>query len=236
MQETSLTKMRYIAKAITEFKQTGKPVVAIGEHYKQSQYYLSSYADTIYMAPDGGVMLQGYGTYSLYYKSLLEKLNVNTHVFRVGTYKSFVEPYTLDGMSDAAREANSVWLNQLWGAYTSDVAANREIDASVMTPKLDTLIEQFKAVDGDWAQLNLNQGLVDELLSRPALRQRLMDLFGDNKEHSFNQISYYDYQPTVNDPMIAPEGDELDPTASVNQVAVVVASGASWMVLSKTTM
>ena len=226
MQETSLTKMRYIAKAITEFKQTGKPVVAIGEHYKQSQYYLSSYADTIYMAPDGGVMLQGYGTYSLYYKSLLEKLNVNTHVFRVGTYKSFVEPYTLDGMSDAAREANSVWLNQLWGAYTSDVAANREIDASVMTPKLDTLIEQFKAVDGDWAQLNLNQGLVDELLSRPALRQRLMDLFGDNKEHSFNQISYYDYQPTVKDPMIAPEGDELDPTAPVNQVAVVVASGA----------
>ncbi|MGF1686258.1 signal peptide peptidase SppA [Photobacterium japonica] len=226
MQETSLTKMRYIAKAIEEFKQTGKPVVAIGEHYKQSQYYLSSYADTVFMAPDGGVMLQGYGTYSLYYKTLLEKLNVNTHVFRVGTYKSFVEPYTLDGMSDAAREANGVWLNQLWDAYTSDVANNRQIETSVMTPELDQLIEQFKAVDGDWAQLNLSQGMVDELLSRPALRQRLIDLFGDNNEHSFNQISYYDYQPTLNDPMTSQDGDALDPEAEIQHIAVVVASGA----------
>ncbi len=129
MSETSLTKMRYIAKALEEFKQAGKPVYAVGDNYKQSQYYLSSYADKVFMSADGGVLLTGYGSYSLYYKSLLEKLDVNTHVFRVGTYKSFVEPYTRNGMSAEAREANTVWLNQLWGgAYTTDVAKNRQIE------------------------------------------------------------------------------------------------------------
>ncbi|MGF1723403.1 signal peptide peptidase SppA [Photobacterium nomapromontoriensis] len=217
MPETSLTKLRYIAKAIEEFKQTGKPVYAYGDNYKQSQYYLSSYADTIFMSPDGGVLLQGYGTYSLYYKSLLEKLKINTHVFRVGTYKSFVEPYTLNGMSDAAREANTVWLNQLWNAFTSDVARNRSIDTAVISPDLDNFIEQFKAVDGDFAKLNLDMGLVDELITRPQLSQKMIEAFGSDGNHSFNKISYYEYLPTLL-PTEIPTSD--------NQIAVVVASGA----------
>ncbi|MBY5943731.1 signal peptide peptidase SppA [Photobacterium rosenbergii] len=216
MSETNLTKLRYIAKALEEFKESGKPVYAIGDHYKQSQYYLSSYADKVFMSPDGGVMLTGYGSYTLYYKSLFEKLNVNTHVFRVGTYKSFVEPYTLDGMSDEAREANTAWLNQLWGAYTSDVAKNRQIDASTLTPELDQFVVELKSVDGDFAKLSEKMGLVDELVNRPQLRKQLIDAFGENDDHSFNQISYYDYQPTIGDIQLP----------SDNQIAVVVASGA----------
>ena len=107
------------------------------------------------MSPDGGVLLTGYGSYSLYYKSLLEKLNVNTHVFRVGTYKSFVEPYTRDNMSAEAREANTVWLNQLWSAYTADVAKNRHIDAATLTPELDSFVEQLRTVKGDFAKLSI---------------------------------------------------------------------------------
>lgn len=216
MAETNLTKLRYIAKAIDEFKQAGKPVYAIGDNYKQSQYYLSSYADKVFMSPDGGVLLTGYGSYSLYYKSLLEKLDVNTHVFRVGTYKSFVEPYTRDGMSTEAREANTIWLNQLWGAYTSDVAKNRHIDATALTPELDSFVEQLKAVNGDFAKLSLEMGLVDELINRPLLSQKLIEQFGSDGDNSFNQISYYDYQPTLfNRDLPSP-----------NQIAVVVASGA----------
>ncbi|MGF1683356.1 signal peptide peptidase SppA [Photobacterium minamisatsumaniensis] len=216
MSETNLTKLRYIAKAIEEFKQAGKPVYAVGDNYKQSQYYLSSYADKVFMSPDGGILLTGYGRYSLYYKTLLEKLDVNTHVFRVGTYKSFVEPYTLDGMSDEAREANTVWLNQLWRAYTTDVAKNRNIDASVLTPELDNFIAQLKDVGGDFAQLSLQMGLVDELVNRPQLRQQLIDTFGSDGDNSFKQVSYYDYQPTI-------QSTDLP---SENQIAVVVASGA----------
>ncbi|MGF1700545.1 signal peptide peptidase SppA [Photobacterium makurazakiensis] len=216
MSETNLTKLRYIAKAIEEFKQAGKPVYAVGDNYKQSQYYLSSYADKVFMSPDGGILLTGYGRYSLYYKSLLEKLDVNTHVFRVGTYKSFVEPYTLDGMSDEAREANTVWLNQLWQAYTTDVAKNRNIDASALTPDLDNFIAQLQDVGGDFAQLSLQMGLVDELINRPQLRQHLIDTFGSDGDNSFKQVSYYDYQPTI-------QSTDLP---SENQIAVVVASGA----------
>ncbi len=216
MAGTNLTKLRYIAKAINEFKEAGKPVYAFGDNFSQSQYYLASYADKVFMSPDGGVLLTGYGSYTLYYKSLLDKLDVNTHVFRVGTYKSFVEPYTRDSMSDAAREANTAWLNQLWGAYTQDVAANRQIEASALSPELDDFVKQLKAVNGDFAKLTLNMGLVDELVSRPLLLQKLVDAFGSDDNDSFKQISYYDYMPTV---MPA----ELP---SSNKIAIVVASGA----------
>lgn len=128
MPETNLTKLRYIAKAINEFKASGKPVFAVGDFYNQSQYYLASYADKIYLAPDGAVLLKGYSAYSMYYKTLLEKLDVTTHVFRVGTYKSAIEPFVRDDMSDAARESASRWLTQLWSAYVDDVAANRQIE------------------------------------------------------------------------------------------------------------
>ncbi|MEZ8094596.1 signal peptide peptidase SppA [Photobacterium swingsii] len=216
MAGTNLTKLRYIAKAINEFKEAGKPVYAFGDNFSQSQYYLASYADKVFMSPDGGVLLTGYGSYTLYYKSLLDKLDVNTHVFRVGTYKSFVEPYTRDSMSDPAREANTAWLNQLWGAYTQDVATNRQIDAKALSPKLDDFITQLKAVNGDFAKLTLNMGLVDELVSRPQLLQNLVDAFGSDDNDSFKHISYYDYMPTVV-PTDLP---------SSNKIAVVVASGA----------
>ncbi|MDO6707101.1 signal peptide peptidase SppA [Photobacterium sp. 1_MG-2023] len=216
MPETNLTKLRYIAKAIEEFKQAGKPVYAVGDHYRQSQYYLASYADKVFLSPDGGVLLTGYGSYSLYYKSLLEKLDVTTHVFRVGTYKSFVEPYTRDNMSDAAREANTAWLNQMWQAYTQDVARNRQIDASVLTPDVPDLVEALKGVQGDFARLSQKMGLVDELVSRTQLRQQFIKEFGSDGDHGFNQISYYDYLPTVASPF----------GPSKNGIAVVVASGA----------
>ncbi len=133
--ETNLTKLRYIAKALNEFKATGKPIYAVGDFYNQSQYYLASYATKVFLSPDGGVLLKGYSAYSLYYKTLLEKLDVNTHVFRVGTYKSAIEPFIRDDMSDAAKESASRWLGQLWGAYVDDVSNNRQIDAKTLEPK-----------------------------------------------------------------------------------------------------
>lgn len=214
MSETSLTKLRYIAKAINEFKATGKKVYAIGGHYNQSQYYLASYADEIFMAPDGAVLLRGYGTYNLYFKDLLQKLDITTHVFRVGTYKSFVEPYTRTDMFEQAKEANAVWLNQLWGAFVDDVASNRGIDANTLSPSTETLLENLKAVDGDFAKLSQSMGLVDELLTRQQIRRKLSEVFGSDGDDSFNYVSIYDYAPLS---FTIPKAD---------QIAVVVASGA----------
>ncbi|HIF9223986.1 TPA: signal peptide peptidase SppA [Photobacterium damselae] len=216
MPETSLTKLRYIAKAITDFKQSGKPVYAYGDNFSQSQYYLASYADKVFMSPDGAILLTGYGSYTLYYKSLLEKLDVTTHVFRVGTYKSAIEPYIRDNMSDAAKEANIVWLNQLWQAYTSDVAKNRNIDAAELTPKLPDFIAALKSVDGDFAKLSVKLGLVDSLMTHPEMTQEFEKTFGTDQDHNFNQISYYDYLASLTDINVP----------SKNKIAVVIASGA----------
>ncbi|MCG3810643.1 signal peptide peptidase SppA [Photobacterium damselae] len=216
MPETSLTKLRYIAKAITDFKQSGKPVYAYGDNFSQSQYYLASYADKVFMSPDGAILLTGYGSYTLYYKSLLEKLDVTTHVFRVGTYKSAIEPYIRDNMSDAAKEANTVWLNQLWQAYTNDVAKNRNIDAAELTPKLPDFIAALKSVDGDFAKLSVKLGLVDSLMTHPEMTQEFEKTFGTDQDHNFNQISYYDYLASLTDINVP----------SKNKIAVVIASGA----------
>ncbi|HIF9537349.1 signal peptide peptidase SppA [Photobacterium damselae] len=216
MPETSLTKLRYIAKAITDFKQSGKPVYAYGDNFSQSQYYLASYADKVFMSPDGAILLTGYGSYTLYYKSLLEKLDVTTHVFRVGTYKSAIEPYIRDNMSDAAKEANTVWLNQLWQAYTGDVAKNRNIDAAELTPKLPDFIAALKSVDGDFAKLSIKLGLVDSLMTHPEMTQEFEKTFGTDQDHNFNQISYYDYLASLTDINVP----------SKNKIAVVIASGA----------
>jgi len=197
MPETNLTKLRYIAKAINEFKSSGKPVYAVGDFYNQSQYYLASYADKIYLAPDGAVLLKGYSAYSMYYKTLLEKLEVSTHVFRVGTYKSAIEPFIRDDMSDEARESASRWLTQLWSAYLDDVATNRQIEIAALTPSMDEFVAQLKAVGGDLAALSQQVGLVDELATRQQMRQALSQTFGSDGKDSYNAISYYEYLASI---------------------------------------
>ncbi|EJC6991885.1 signal peptide peptidase SppA [Vibrio parahaemolyticus] len=214
--ETNLTKLRYIAKALNEFKASGKPVYAVGDFYNQSQYYLASYADKVYMAPDGGVLIKGYSAYSMYYKTLLEKLDVSTHVFRVGTYKSAIEPFIRDDMSDAAKESATRWVTQLWSAFVDDVTTNRNINAKVLNPTMKELLTEMKSVDGDLAQLAVKMGLVDELATRQDIRTLFAKEFGSDGKDSYNAISYYDYLATI----------RPDYTLANHDIAVVVASGA----------
>ncbi|EIU6825946.1 signal peptide peptidase SppA [Vibrio parahaemolyticus] len=214
--ETNLTKLRYIAKALNEFKASGKPVYAVGDFYNQSQYYLASYADKVYMAPDGGVLIKGYSAYSMYYKTLLEKLDVSTHVFRVGTYKSAIEPFIRDDMSDAAKESATRWVTQLWSAFVDDVKTNRNINAKVLNPTMEELLTEMKSVDGDLAQLAVKMGLVDELATRQDIRTLFAKEFGSDGKDSYNAISYYDYLATI----------RPDYTLANHDIAVVVASGA----------
>lgn len=216
MPETNLTKLRYIAKALNEFKASGKPIYAAGEFYNQSQYYLASYADKIYLAPDGAVLIKGFSAYSMYYKTLLEKLDVNTHVFRVGTYKSAIEPFVRDDMSDAAKESASRWLGQLWGAYVDDVTTNRQVSAKTLNPTMEEFLGLLKEQDGDLAALSLELGLVDELATRQQVRADLTEVFGSNGEDSYNYVDYYEYQTTMK-----PKFD-----LSQDDIAIVVASGA----------
>ncbi|WP_159564511.1 signal peptide peptidase SppA [Budvicia diplopodorum] len=209
--------LRYIGKALKEFRDSGKPVYAVGDSYTQSQYYLASFANKIYLSPQGTVMLQGIATNNLYYKSLLEKLKVTTNIFRVGTFKSAVEPMIRDDMSPEARKADSRWVNALWSNYLTDVAANRNISTVTLYPTMDVLIKQLKDNDGNTASLALKNKLVDELASRPEVEKRLTKDFGWNSENkNFNFTSIYNYQ--------VPE--TVKEQAATSEISVIFANGA----------
>lgn len=186
--------MQYIGKALREFRDSGKPVYARGDYYNQSQYYLASFANKIWLSPQGGVDLRGFATNTLYYKSLLEKLKVSTYVFRVGTYKSAVEPYLRDNMSPAAREADSLWIGELWQNFITTIAANRQITSQQAFPGAQLMLDNLKKLNGDTAQYALDNKLVDELAPNAQIDQALIKQFGWNKENKdFSATSIYDY-------------------------------------------
>ncbi|CNF93809.1 signal peptide peptidase SppA [Yersinia frederiksenii] len=206
--------LQYIGKALREFRDTGKPIYAIGDSYNQTQYYLASFANKIYLSPQGAVDLHGFASNNLYYKSLLEKLKVTTNIFRVGTYKSAVEPMIRDDMSPAAREADSRWIGGLWQNYLTAVSANRQLTPEQLFPGAAGVISGLQAADGSPAQYALTSKLVDQLASRPEMETELVKTFGwDKKNNDFNYVSIYDYQPTP-----APQQGE--------QIAVLFANGA----------
>jgi protease-4 len=206
--------LQYIGKALREFRDSGKPIYARGDSYSQAQYYLASFANKITLSPQGTVDLHGFATNSLYYKTLLDKLKVSSHVFRVGTYKSAVEPFLRDDMSPAARDADSRWVGELWQNYVNTLAANRQITANQVFPGAQGVLDGLNKVGGDSAQYAKDNKLVDELASPSVVDQQLVKTFGWDKEaKDYNGTSIYDY-PLKN-----------TPTTDGN-IAVIVANGA----------
>ncbi|EKS7267341.1 signal peptide peptidase SppA [Salmonella enterica subsp. enterica serovar Derby] len=206
--------MRYIGKALREFRDSGKPVFAVGENYSQGQYYLASFANKIWLSPQGQVDLHGFATNGLYYKTLLDKLKVSTHVFRVGTYKSAVEPFIRDDMSPAAREADSRWIGELWQNYLHTVSANRQISPQQLFPGAQAIIDGLTSVGGDTAKYALDHKLVDALASSADVEKALTKQFGWCKtENNYRAISYYDYSLKT-------------PADTGGTIAVIFANGA----------
>ena len=214
----SLDKMQLIGAAIEEFKASGKKVLAYGGYYGQGQYYLASYADEISLSPMGAVILEGYGSYPMYYKNALEKLKINTHVFRVGTYKSAVEPFLRNDMSDEAKEANVAWLNELWSDYKQQVAARRGFAADNFDETYAALLEKLQAAEGDLSQYAVNAGLVDNIKTREAFRRDLIAIVGENDEHTYNHVTFGDYAD-----LVIPSQQFDNPLT--DKVAIVVARG-----------
>ncbi|EBY1096197.1 signal peptide peptidase SppA [Salmonella enterica subsp. enterica serovar Sandiego] len=206
--------MRYIGKALREFRDSGKPIFAVGENYSQGQYYLASFANKIWLSPQGQVDLHGFATNGLYYKTLLDKLKVSTHVFRVGTYKSAVEPFIRDDMSPAAREADSRWIGELWQNYLHTVSANRQISPQQLFPGAQAIIDGLTSVGGDTAKYALDHKLVDALASNADVEKALTKQFGWSKtENNYRAISYYDYSLKT-------------PADTGGTIAVIFANGA----------
>ncbi len=215
-----LTKLRDVAKALDDFKSAGKQIIALGDYYTQGQYYLASYANKVWLNPQGAVLIEGYGRYPLYFKAALDKLKITQHIFRVGTFKSAVEPYMRNDMSDAAKEANKQWLAELWQIYKEDVAKQRGFAIDNFDETAEQLVNKFAKNNNNFAEYALNYHWVDALKTREEIRNELIAIVGENKKKTgFSQVNYKDYLSTIEQPTLPL------PHKNIDKVAIIVAKG-----------
>ena len=219
MGSAATSKLADIGEALIRFKTGGKPIYAFGDYYGQQQYYLAAHADFLYLHPMGGVALTGFGIYRNYFKSALEKLMIQFHVFRVGTYKSALEPFLRDDMSEYAKKANLSWLSVLWDTYAESIAELRGLPPEAVDDYINNVSENLSLVKGDTAQLALNHGLVDALKTRDEVREELITLVGeDEDEMTINKIQFEDYLAAIK-----PQQEQTRDDTS--KVGVIVAKG-----------
>lgn len=217
MGKAGLNQLETIGRAINEFKKTGKKVIANEDYYTQSQYLLASYADTILLNPMGGVDIHGIGVYKLYFKDAIDSLKINYNIFKVGTYKSALEPFTRTDMSSQDQQQNEVWLSKLWQGYGNIVRDNRKISSFQLRNYTNNISDELKKVSGNAAQLALNVGLVDKVVTRSQAKFFLMNLV-DNYEDTLPVTSTKTYLTGIT-PSYSPD------STTTQSIGVIVAEG-----------
>lgn len=187
----SLGRLAELRAAIERFRAAGKPVYAWGERFTQGQYFLASAADRVHVSPDGAVLLAGLARYQNYFKSALDKIGVKVHVFRVGAYKSFGEPFTRDEMSEEDRQSTLDLLTGLWGQMRQTVEKSRKLTPEALTDYVQRYPDHLARTRGDAAQAALDAGLVDELLTRDQWQAQLRARFGADADDpdSFRKVT-----------------------------------------------
>ncbi len=235
LKNAGFNQLRDIGLAIERFKDSGKIVISADNAYSQGQYYLSAYADEVYLNPMGKIDLHGLGVFRLYFKELLNKLDVQFHVFRVGTFKSALEPFLRDNMSPAAKEANQQWLTQLWTTFCQDIGKQRGLTVEIINNFIDTLDVSMQKANGDGALMALNSGLIDGIKTHRQLEDYLSSIVGREEDGTgFKHISLYNYLQTITPSysnrdadspavgIIVAEGDIVSGEGSVGQIGADV--------------
>jgi len=215
----ALDKLQRIGDALERFRDTGKPVIASADYFGQQAYYLGAHADELYMHPQGIVYLPGYGSYRNFYKDAIDLLRIDWNVFRVGTHKSFVEPYTRMDMSPEDRASRERLVGGLWEMYQEDVVAARGLAAGAIQDFSDNLVAYAGDADGDLAIAARNHGLIDELLARSQVRDLLKEYVGadDDDTSTYAAVTMQNY--------LLQERLLHGPRTKSHNVAVIVAAG-----------
>ncbi len=214
-----LSKLQTVGAALDDFRTSGKLVVASADFLSQGGYYLGARADELYLHPSGMVLLRGYGRYLNYFKDAIDKLRIDWNVFRVGTHKSFVEPYLRMDMSDEDRESTVHLTEQLWSMYRADVVAARGLDDGAIADFATNMIDYIDAASGDIAIAALDHGLVDGLLKRTGVRELLIEYVGEDAENedAYSAAGMHDYLAQMR---MLGNGSKHE-----ENIAVIVASG-----------
>ena len=211
--------LQALRNAMASLRANNKKVIAFADSYNTYSYYLASGASQVYMHPLGTVLIEGFGRLKTYYKDGLDRLEIEPNVIRVGEFKSAVEPYLRNNMSDEARTANQAWLGDLWQAYLTDITSARGLEPQALQQSIDKVDQLLEQTGGDQAKLSLQLKLVDELLTREQVRKKMIALVGEDEEsNTFHQISFQDY-------LLAEDIDTSLPRERANMIAVIVAKG-----------
>jgi len=214
-----LDQMQTIGEALNEFKKSGKKVIAAEDQYQQKAYYLASFASEIYLNPMGAVYLHGFGSYPLFFREALEKLRINYHVFRVGTYKSAVEPILRDSMSDESKKQMQGMLTSMWSIFTTDITRQRALPEGAIDQYANNIPAKLAASEGSTARLALDSKLVDGLKSREEIRVYLAKQTAADPDQGFSQVPLNEYLRTIT-PSYQPSL-----VASVNTIGIIIAEG-----------
>lgn len=202
MQDASYASLEEIRNALKDFKESGKFVIAYADQYSQPMYYLASVADKVIVNPQGSIEWQGLASQSIFFKDLLEKAGIEMEIFKVGTYKSAVEPYMANEMSDANREQLTTVLNSIWERLLKDVSASRSIPEDV----LKNCADDFMAFAP--AETYIANGMADTLLYKDGVLNYLKVLTGCAPGETLQTISFEEMKlnqtiPTSPDNIIA---------------------------------
>ena len=211
-----ISKLNEIGQALNNFKASGKKVFAAAGNYSQDQYYLASFADEIYLHDMGSLELTGYGRYITYYKTALDNLGVTIHAFRSGKYKDFLEPFLRDNMSEESREHNREWLTSLWNSYSEQVENARKLAPGSLNDFINNMDNHLRNTQGDAAQLALEKGLVDKVLSYQDMEKILEEKTGKaKKDGGYKYVGIQRYL-----------ADQTQPQLQQPGVGLLVASGS----------
>jgi len=214
-----IDKLERVAAAVDAFRESGKPVIASADYFSQPAYYIAAHADEVYLNPEGIVYLQGYGTYRTFYKDAIDLLRIDWNIFRVGTHKSYVEPYSRMDMSPEDRESRQRLVDHLWASYQEHVVEARGLAADAVDDYTQNLVAHAEAAGGDLAVVARDRGLVDKLMGRTQLRERLIEHVGrdPDDEANYSGVWLYDYLS-----QLALRGASKEES---DNVAVVIAAG-----------
>ena len=164
---TSYASLQEIRNALLDFKESGKFIIAYGDSYTQGLYYLSSVADKVLLNPKGMIEWKGIASAPLFYKDLLQKIGVEMQIFKVGTYKSAVEPFISTEMSPANREQVTAFINSIWGQVTEGVSASRSLPVDSLNALADRMLMFYPAEE------SVKCGLADTLIYKNNVRDYL---------------------------------------------------------------
>lgn len=167
-----------LAAEMRAFRETGKTIIAHADMYGDANWFLAAHADEVILHPQGMAIVEGYSSFRTYFRGLLDRLGVTVNIFRVGEFKSAIEPYERADMSEADYEARSFLFGDLWAAYTRDAEAARGLTPGTLQRIADNADTLVQGVNGEISQLALDEGLVDQLLGRTAFNAMLDERFG----------------------------------------------------------